>query len=123
MKNRFGKELRRLRRAHGLNLVDLADASGMSVVYLSDIERGDRKPPSEEKIRLLMARMDEDDKTERMFVLAAQSRKSIEVSLKDASESETQAILALARRIDEKTLPPEWEEELKKLLKRLGAKK
>lgn len=40
----LGEELRGLRKAHGLTLQDLADASGKSVSFISKIERGLARP-------------------------------------------------------------------------------
>jgi transcriptional regulator with XRE-family HTH domain len=40
----LGQAVRRLRRAHGLNIEDLASTAGMHPTYLSGIERGIRNP-------------------------------------------------------------------------------
>lgn len=45
----LGARLRRLRRHHGLTLIDLAQKAGLSSQYLSEVERG-RKDPSSEMI-------------------------------------------------------------------------
>lgn len=42
-----GAELRRLRRARGERLVDVAARAGVSVQYLSEVERGQKEPSSE----------------------------------------------------------------------------
>jgi transcriptional regulator with XRE-family HTH domain len=47
----FGKELRRLRRAAGISLVEFASALGISKSYLSDIERGLRNPFHEQLVK------------------------------------------------------------------------
>jgi len=42
----FGSRLRQARRAQGLTLREVANASGISVTYLSDLERGALKNPT-----------------------------------------------------------------------------
>ena len=59
MPERFGDILRRTRQEAGKTLGDVARLLGLSVVYVSDVERGNRRPFSNERIikvaRLLMA--------------------------------------------------------------------
>jgi transcriptional regulator with XRE-family HTH domain len=50
MPERFGDALRRLRRNAGKTLSDLAKLLGVSIVYVSDVERGNRRPLSNERI-------------------------------------------------------------------------
>ena len=50
MAERFGDLLRKMRRAANKTLGDLARFLGVSVVYLSDVERGNRKPLSKDRI-------------------------------------------------------------------------
>jgi len=47
---RFGEVLRRERRAASKTLGDVSRLLGVSVVYLSDIERGNRRPLHTERI-------------------------------------------------------------------------
>ena len=44
MEQRFGEVLRQLRREAELTLGDLARLLDVSTVYVSDVERGNRKP-------------------------------------------------------------------------------
>ncbi len=48
----FGSYLRKLREDRNLRQADLAEKIGVSTVYVSDIERGLRKPPDSEKLRI-----------------------------------------------------------------------
>lgn len=53
MPERFGDLLRKLRRKADKTLGDVARLLGVSVVYVSDVERGNRKPFSNERIVLI----------------------------------------------------------------------
>ena len=48
----FGLYLRKLRETRNLRQADLAEKIGVSVVYISDIERGHRNPPDSEKLQI-----------------------------------------------------------------------
>lgn len=50
MPERFGDLLRKQRRQADKTLGDLAKVLGLSVVFISDVERGNRKPFSNERI-------------------------------------------------------------------------
>lgn len=50
MPNSFGELLRKLRHDKGKTLGDVARMLGISVVYLSDVERGHRKPFNRDRI-------------------------------------------------------------------------
>jgi transcriptional regulator with XRE-family HTH domain len=51
----FGGRLRELRREQNLTLSDLADGAGISLTYLSQIERGSRNPTLAIVVRLAQA--------------------------------------------------------------------
>lgn len=42
-----GNRIREIRKKHGMTLMDLAGRVGVSIPYLSDIERGNRKGSKE----------------------------------------------------------------------------
>lgn len=50
MPERFGDALRRRRREAGKTLSDVAGVLGVSIVYVSDVERGNRRPLDNERI-------------------------------------------------------------------------
>lgn len=50
MPNSFGELMRKARKESGKTLGDVARFLGVSVVYVSDIERGQRKPLAADKI-------------------------------------------------------------------------
>ena len=47
---RFGAKIRLIREQAKKSMKELADAMGVSVVYVSDIELGHRKPPPQDKL-------------------------------------------------------------------------
>lgn len=50
MPDRFGEALRKRRREAGKTLSDVAKVLGVSVVYVSDVERGNRRPLNNDSI-------------------------------------------------------------------------
>lgn len=50
MPERFGDALRRRRREAGKTLSNVADVLGVSIVYVSDVERGNRRPLDNDRI-------------------------------------------------------------------------
>lgn len=66
----FGGFIRRLRQEKGITLRGFAQKAGMSPTYLSKIERGDFKPPGEEKIRNIAKALGQDED----FILALTKR-------------------------------------------------
>jgi transcriptional regulator with XRE-family HTH domain len=99
----FGGKLRRLREeADGnVRMADLASAINVSVVYVSDIERDRRNPPSPDKIAKMLAVLGKEDCIEDMLRLAVKSRKSVEISVERQSECAIHALASLARRAEE----------------------
>jgi transcriptional regulator with XRE-family HTH domain len=117
-KSTFGDELRRLRRAAKLTLADLAEAIDVSIVYVSQIERGDRSPPKVEDIRKLAKRLGVPAEADRLVALADRSRPSVQIPLKGKSERETDVLLALARESEQGGLPEEAVQELFDILQK-----
>ena len=60
MPERFGDLLRKLRRKADKSLGDVARLLGVSVVYLSDVERGNRKPFNNDRIVKIAEFLGED---------------------------------------------------------------
>ena len=85
-------------------MAHLAGAIGCSIVYMSDVERGRRNPPGPAKIQRLLAEMGEEHRLSEMFVLAARSRQSIEISVEDKNDEVANMLVALARRCDDGSL-------------------
>ena len=109
----FGATLRRLRENANKTLKELANAMGVSVVYVSDIERGRRNPPQGEKL-MQIANFFKMPVSE-LEDLADRERKRVELNLDSRTETVSDAALVLARRWDTIT-----DEEASKILKILN---
>jgi transcriptional regulator with XRE-family HTH domain len=119
MRKTFGRELRRLRCGAGLTLVDVADEMGWSIVYLSDIERSRRNPPSPRDIEKLLRIIGSIDMLPVMLRLAVEERKSIEIPIDRSSDVEVNDMLvALARQVGEGALDREVAKKIQELLKK-----
>lgn len=94
----FGKALRKFREKKGLYLKNVSDMMGWSVVYLSDIERGNRKPPAKQDIMKLAQFLDVD--FSKLLNLADKDKGYIEFDLKGLNKSQSEAALSLARKIE-----------------------
>jgi transcriptional regulator with XRE-family HTH domain len=114
----FGEELRRLRREARRSLVDLADAAGCSIAFVSDVERGRKHPPAPVVIRKMLRAIGKEDHLERLLILAAQARRRVEISVEGKDEVVTSMLLALARRCDEGSLTDEVAQQIQHLLER-----
>ena len=116
--NPFGELIRSTRRSQELTLGVLASKVGISVTYLSDIERGKRLPPSEEAVTGLAEALDllEGD----LLEAAARQRAARNGAVRIASRNpEVMAVAAgLARRAE--TLDDEDLERLREILRLRG---
>lgn len=94
----FGSRLREARELAHKSMKDLAEAVGVSIVYISDIERGRRNPPQGDKLTRIanFLGLNPDEVED----LAARDRKRVELELKDDQGAISDAALVLARRWD-----------------------
>jgi transcriptional regulator with XRE-family HTH domain len=114
---KFGTEFRRVRIEAGKTMADVADALDYSIVYISDIERVRRNPPTRQKIRKMLKAIGKEDCALEFFRLAAQTRQSIEITLKgNTGDKVTNMLVALARRADKGELDDQTAMEIAKLL-------
>ena len=112
----FGKLLRELRRANEKNLGDVAEYLGVSVSYISAIERGTRGPLSKSEIIKVLKYLNASDRFSEFEMAANQARKRIEFPIEKQSESVVQLLTSLARVCEENKLDEEKIRLLKKLL-------
>jgi transcriptional regulator with XRE-family HTH domain len=71
----FGEVIRQQRQRAGLSLANLAAQLGVTKVYVSDVERGLRKPFTQQRIREVAKVLDLDP--EELSRLAARSREYV----------------------------------------------
>lgn len=90
MTERFGEALRRMRRDAGKTLGDLARLLGVSVVYVSDVERGNRRPFGKERI-LAIGKFLKVDPVE-LLTVADRERGVIEYDISKASALEADVV-------------------------------
>lgn len=71
----FGTLLRQLREEKSLRQVDVANAIGVSTVYICDIEKDRRNPPGYKKLQLIAEKLElTEEKTAELFDLAGRAR-------------------------------------------------
>jgi transcriptional regulator with XRE-family HTH domain len=83
MAERFGDLLRRLRRKADKTLGDVARELGVSIVYLSDVERSNRKPFTNERLIKLATFLKAD--AEALIEAADREKGIIEYDIRRAS--------------------------------------
>lgn len=91
----FGELIRTSRRRLDKSLQDVADALGVSVVYVSEVERGKRPPFTQERLPALSRALELDLDVLKAAAWAA--RKAIEWDPGSASAKQVQALVELAR--------------------------
>jgi transcriptional regulator with XRE-family HTH domain len=91
----FGELIRSSRRRLNKSLQDVADALSVSVVYVSEVERGKRPPFTTERLPAL-ARVLELD-LDGLKAAAWAERKMIDWDPATTSDKQTEALMALAR--------------------------
>lgn len=71
----FGSLLRGLREEKRLRQADIANAIGVSTVYICDIEKDRRNPPGYKKLQLIAGKLElTEEKTAELFDLAGRAR-------------------------------------------------
>jgi transcriptional regulator with XRE-family HTH domain len=113
---RFGAELRRVRREKGKTLEDLAAIMGVSIPYVSDIERGQRSPPPRAVIAKVLTAWGCLDNLDYFAELAVQHRGEFQMAPKNADER--RVLVALERTL-EADLNTNQYEQIVELLKRI----
>lgn len=111
---RFGRYLRELRERTGMRMKEMADEMGWTSVYISDIERGRRNPPSPAKIGKIAEILGVDSK--KLLDLANKERMRVVLDLDEESPACMDFALMLSRSWEGMT--DDEAEELKDILSR-----
>lgn len=114
----FGDALRRLRREAGRTLSDLASLLGVSIVYVSDVERGNRKPLGNERI-LKVAQFLGADPTP-LIEAANRERGFIEYDITNASSLEADVVGGLVSGLARGGVSDDQLHQIRAILKRKG---
>ena len=93
---RFGPMLRKIRKEHHRTLADLSRWLGVSIPYVSDVERGNRAPFPVERIRLLARELEVEP--DDLMAAAAEDRGAFELRTDGVSEQGLKVGAALMRR-------------------------
>lgn len=104
----FGEYLRQLRESRSLRQKDIAESLGVSTVYVCDIEKGRRNPPSADKITVIAQVIGLSDKESSMlFDLAGSARGNAAPDLIEYLNKNPNAKAAIRRIIGQK-LDYDW---------------
>jgi transcriptional regulator with XRE-family HTH domain len=115
MPSRFGEALRRARRKHGKTLSDLAGLLDVSIVYVSDVERGNRNPLSND--RILKAARFLHTNPEPLMRAAARERGVIEYEISKARPLEADVVGGLVSGLARGGVTDEQLREIQHILK------
>ena len=95
----FGQYLRSVRQAKKISIRQLAKAVSKTPTYISDIEKGNNKPPERELLDRIIAtlRLEEfPDIKNRLYDLAARERKDVPADIKEYL-MENESVLKIIR--------------------------
>ncbi|EHO82719.1 hypothetical protein HMPREF0380_01576 [Eubacterium infirmum F0142] len=95
----FGQYLRSVRQAKKISIRQLAKAVSKTPTYISDIEKGNNKPPERELLDRIIAALHLEefpDIRNRLYDLAAKERKDIPADIKEYL-MENESILKIIR--------------------------
>lgn len=95
----FGQYLRSVRQAKKISIRQLAKAVSKTPTYISDIEKGNNKPPERELLDRIIATLHLEefpDIRNRLYDLAARGRKDVPADIKEYL-MENESILKIIR--------------------------
>lgn len=115
MPEKFGDTLRRTRQEAGKTLGDVARLLGLSVVYVSDVERGNRRPFSNERILKVATFLKTDPAP--LIALADVDKGVIEYDISKAKPIEARVVGDLVSGLARGGVTEEQLERISKILK------
>lgn len=86
MQRKFGDLLRERRKASGKTMLEVSEFLGISVPYLSDVERGQRSPFAVERIQMLADFLGADARALVDAAAASRGHVVLDVSAEDPAE-------------------------------------
>lgn len=92
----FGENLRKWRRDSNLTLRELAADIGLSLVHVSEIERGKKNPPDEPTLLRWLWKLGKDHKAAEMHQLAAVARTSVRIDLSSCDDETRRLVIDMA---------------------------
>lgn len=114
MADRFGDLLRMLRREAGKTLGDVARELGVSIVYLSDVERGNRKPFNTERLVKTARFLKTDPK--KLIEAADREKGFIEYDIRKARPLEADVVSGLVAGLARGGVSDDQLEDIRKIL-------
>ncbi|MEE8808381.1 MAG: helix-turn-helix transcriptional regulator [Lactimicrobium sp.] len=109
-----GKFLRKVRIDHGEILKDMADKLGVSASFLSAVENGKKKMPSDWNRKICEIYKLSDEQTLDFTKAIAASEKTVEMNFSDASFSRKELAISFARKFSD--IDDDQVEKIKKIL-------
>ena len=97
----FGKELRKLRVDRDENINTMARKLGISISYLSAIEAGQRKIPSDMVDKIIAKYNLNKERSEIMRQAEAESSKEIDIDLSTVTVEQRKLVFALSRKLND----------------------
>lgn len=116
----FGVALREARRDAKETLLSLASSTSppQSVAFVSQVERGEKNPPSEKVISAWLQKINCGHRIKEFLDLARISVRHVQVSTKGKSPTATNVLTALARNYEEGSLPEDVWKALQKVIEK-----
>lgn len=114
----IGADLRRWRRDADLTLADVASKLELSVVHVSQIERGAKNPPAADALRTWLKFLGKEETFENMLLRSTRERKSLKISLTGRSERVVDMAGSLARQVEGGEIDDSTADEIFKILNR-----
>lgn len=94
---KFGDRIRQLRKEKKKSLKDVAEVLGVSIVYISDVERNRRTPPRIEVLEKWVEALEAQEHFDELMTLATVSRKRIAIKVDKLSPPVIRTLLRLQK--------------------------